>query len=133
VAFTAHLDKDITVLGVDQPVPFDNVTLNEGNAYDARHAQFRAPFNGTYQFFASLTNNAGYTLAASFMLNGSPVIKIRTANDNQFHTATNGLLLHMRKGDDLWVQHAHSISDSNRLYHGEGLLTTFSGYIVSKD
>lgn len=133
VAFTAHIDKDITTLGIDQPVPFDNVTLNEGNAYDSRHAQFRAPFNGTYQFYASLTSNAGYLLAAEFLLNGSPVINIRTGNDNQFHTATNGLVIHMNAGDDLWVQHAHSPSDSNRLFHGEGLLSTFSGYLVDKD
>lgn len=133
MAFTAHLDKDITVLGIDQAIPFDNVTLNAGNAYDARHAQFRAPFNGTYQFFATLTNNAGYQLAAQFMLNGSPVVKIRTANDNQFHTATNGMAIHMQAGDDLWVQHAHSITDSNRLYHGTGLYTTFSGYLITRD
>lgn len=133
LAFTAHLDKDISILGGDQFLPFDNVTLNLGNAYDGRHSQFRAPVDGTYEFHATLSTNAGYTLAADIMLNGNPVVKIRTGNDNQFNTANNAIVVHMMAGDDLWIQHDHDISDSNRLYYGEGFLTSFSGHLVARD
>lgn len=133
LAFTAHLDKDITVLGADQPIPFDNVSLNLGGAYDARHAQFRSPVAGTYTFHITLTTNAGYTLAAVVLLNGNPVVKIRTGNDNQFNTASNSVVLHMDAGDDLWIQHDHDISDSNRLFYGEGFLTSFTGHLISRD
>ncbi|XP_052778373.1 caprin-2-like [Mya arenaria] len=132
VAFTAHLDEDITVLGADQPIPFRNVTLNEGNAYDARHAEFRAPVNGTYQFYVTISTRAGYQVVADIMLNGTPVVKLRSGNDNQVNTVTNGVALNMKAGDDLWVQHDHSISDSNRLFKDEGLLTTFSGHLVNR-
>lgn len=127
------MDKDVGILGADQPLPFDNVTLNLGNAYDARHAQFRAPVDGIYEFHVTLSTNAGYTVAATVMLNARPVVNIRTGNPNQFNSATNAVVLHMTTGDDLWIQHSHNISDSNRLYYGEGYLTTFSGHLVARD
>ena len=133
LAFTAHLDKDITVLGANQAIPFDNVTLNLGGAYDGRHSQFRAPVAGTYEFHMTLSTNAGYQLAADVMLNGKPVVKIRTGNDNQFNTATNAVILHMNTGDDMWVQHSQNITDSNKLYYGEGFLTSYSGHLVARD
>jgi len=106
--------------------------LCAGNGYDVRHAQFRTPVNGIYQFYVSMATRSGYTVAVDIMLNGSPVVKMRTGNDNQFNTATNSIILKLSQGDDVWVEHDTSITDSNRLFHDEGKLSTFSGHLVSR-
>ena len=133
IAFNAHLSKNVATLGKDQPIPFDNVTLNSGSGYDKRHSQFRAPINGIYQFFVSLTTDAGYSLAADVLQNNQVVLKVRTGNSNQVNTAANEFLVHMNAGDDIWVQHSLNVTDSNSLFYDQGLFTTFSGYLVARD
>ncbi|KAH3880107.1 hypothetical protein DPMN_004020 [Dreissena polymorpha] len=66
------------------------------------------------------------------MLNGNPVVKLRTGNQNQVNSATTGVTLTLNAGDDVWVQHDHAIADSNRLFYDEGFLTTFTGHLVNK-
>ena len=132
VAFTAFLDKNVATFGAKQPLPFDNITLNSGNVYDPRHAAFTAPFDGVYQVFVTIATNAGYTLVVDILHNSTPITKLRTGNENQWHTATNGVIVHMRKGDDIWVEHS-ATGDSNRLYFGDGMITSFSGYLIHKD
>ena len=88
---------------------------------------FTAPFDGIYQVFVTIVSNAGYQLAVDILHNNVLLTKVRTGNQNQWHTATNGVMVHMRKGDDIWVQHS-ATADSNRLYVNEGMLTSFSVY-----
>ena len=132
MAFTAFLDKTINTFGAKQPLPFDNVTLDIGDVYDPRHAAFTAPFDGIYQVFVTLVSNAGIQLVVDILHNNVLLTKVRTGNENQWHTATNSVIVHMRKGDDIWVQHS-ATTDSNRLYVNEGMLTSFSGYLIHKD
>ena len=133
VAFTAFLNKNVLTFGIQQPVPFDNVTLNYGNAYDTRQEAFTAPVDGIYQVSVTIATNAGYTLVVDILHNRSLLAKLRTGNDNQWHTATNNIIVRMKKGDDIWVEHDKTTSDSNRLYYGSGMITTFSGYLVHRD
>ncbi|KAL4227029.1 hypothetical protein ACF0H5_015005 [Mactra antiquata] len=132
IAFTAHLNRDVKVFGVDQPYPFEEVTLNEGNGYDARHSQFRAPVAGLYRFVVTLATQSGYRVSADMMLNDKIIVKLQSGTSNYFSSATNGIYLQLNAGDDVWVQHDHSISDSNYLFQQEGLLSTFSGYLISR-
>lgn len=111
-------------------MPFDNVTLNLGNFYDTRHSTFTAPVDGIYQVYVTVATNAGYQLVVDILHNNNLLAKLRTGNANQWNTATNTVIARMKKGDDIWVQHDKTTSDSNRLYYGDGMITSFSGYRI---
>ena len=59
IAFSASLTSDISRLGVEQEIIFDQVHLNVGNNYDVRHGNFRAPVDGTYEFTVSMLAPGG--------------------------------------------------------------------------
>ncbi|CAG2204405.1 C1QL [Mytilus edulis] len=58
IAFTAALTHDIR-LGELQPVEYDKVISNIGNAFDARHGHFTAPVKGVYILSGSILNVKG--------------------------------------------------------------------------
>ena len=109
------------------------MTLNSGSGYDTRDAAFTAPVDGIYQIFVTIASNAGYKLVMDIMHNRTPLTKLRTGNENYWHSATNGVIVRMKKGDDIWVEHDRTTTDSNRLYYMDGMITSFSGYLIHKD
>ena len=54
VAFSAYLARDLDNLGLDQTVIFENVTLNEGNAYNPLVGTFHVLRAGLYFFTVTL-------------------------------------------------------------------------------
>lgn len=55
IAFTAALTHSLSLVEY-QPVIYDKVTSNIGNAFDARRCYFTAPVKGVYILSASILN-----------------------------------------------------------------------------
>ncbi|XP_067681029.1 uncharacterized protein [Haliotis asinina] len=62
VAFNVRLTHNLSGLGKDQIIRFDDVVLNKGNGYDARLGVFRCPQPGTYQLSISVGSFGGIQL-----------------------------------------------------------------------
>ena len=50
MAFTAYLNKQVSHLGINHPIPFDKVLINDGNAFNVNTGIFRRPNTGVYLF-----------------------------------------------------------------------------------
>ena len=73
IAFTAYSNSNSSVsVSVGNKVPYDAVTLNKGNAYDASTYVFTAPVAGVYWFSYSVWNNTSNTGRTGFYVNGTP-------------------------------------------------------------
>ncbi|KAK3609821.1 hypothetical protein CHS0354_029861 [Potamilus streckersoni] len=129
VAFNSFLSKNAANFGIQQPIYFDNITLNLGNGYDTRHGVFRAPRNGTYAFSTSVTTPASNQIAVEIVKNGEQLVQLRTLNDYMWSMATNVVNVYLTKGDDVWVRHS-AIGDANALSVDDGLYTSFSGFLI---
>lgn len=55
VTFTVGLTVEKS-FDANDPVIFDRVVTNIGNAYSTTTGKFVAPYNGTYEFFGNLMN-----------------------------------------------------------------------------
>ncbi|XP_063408914.1 uncharacterized protein LOC134692395 [Mytilus trossulus] len=106
VAFRAYTSKSISSLGAHQIVEYDNVPLNEGNAYDARHGHFIAPLNGVYLISFSVIAEPSKQIALDIVLNGNPIDDLfadgHGINIYTSHTKVFPVLL--KKGDMVWVR-----------------------------
>ena len=124
IAFTARLGKDIQ-LGQHQPVDFDVVITNQGNAYDARHGEFRAPVNGLYHFSATVMSLPGKPLYCQIVRNGAPLIWLHgIATNNGVGSADVNLVL--SAGDMVWVR-----KDDNAIpYTIHAIWSSFSGHLI---
>ena len=60
------------------------VITNIGNSYDARHGQFRAQANGTYEFSVALLMGPGYWAGLEIVRNGNPIAKVRSGDSQHY-------------------------------------------------
>ncbi|KAH3819207.1 hypothetical protein DPMN_120940, partial [Dreissena polymorpha] len=127
VAFSATLTNEITSLGTNQQVPFDKVLTNVGGAYDSRHGEFRAPYDGTYEFSVSLYMRGARWAGLEIVREGVAVSKVRTGDGSEYTMAGTTVTLALRAGQDVWVRHIDE-SDSNAI-DGE-TFPTFSGHLL---
>ncbi|XP_060591373.1 uncharacterized protein LOC132746284 [Ruditapes philippinarum] len=127
VAFTAHLSVDATELGKEHTIPFNQVLLNEGQAYDAITDTFICPVNGIYIFQSALMSDGEKVIQTEIVKNGVPIGRMYANGrsigyDQGFNSAT----IQCNKGDHVWVRvHNHfGTTVYNDLY------SSFSGHIL---
>ncbi|CAG2240493.1 C1QL [Mytilus edulis] len=106
VAFRAYTSKPISSLGAHQIVEYDNVPLNVGNAYDARHGHFISPLNGMYLFSFSVIAEPSNRIALWIVLNGNQIDAIFADGTGiNIHTSqTKVFPVLLKKGDMVWVR-----------------------------
>ena len=74
VAFTAHLSVDIVKeLGRQHTIPFDQVLLNEGQAFDTVTHVFICPVNGIYIFQSAVMSNYNEKIQTEMVKDGTPI------------------------------------------------------------
>ncbi|XP_060591374.1 uncharacterized protein LOC132746285 [Ruditapes philippinarum] len=106
VAFTAHVSVQVaTELGKEHTIPFDQVLLNEGRAYDAITNTFICPVNGIYIFQSALMSPYKEVIQTEILKNGVSVGRMYAnggsiAYDQGFNSAT----VQCNKGDHVWVR-----------------------------
>jgi hypothetical protein len=89
--------------GQKQGVIFNQVELNNGNAYNVLHGNFLAPINGTYLFVIYACSQVAHAIVLDLMLNGSSVNHVLAGDQNYHACNSNTLIIELKKGDDVYV------------------------------
>ncbi|XP_060569508.1 complement C1q-like protein 4 [Ruditapes philippinarum] len=129
VAFSATLNKlNVGHIGVHQNIVFSDVITNIGNGYNNHHGVFVAPVSGLYMFSTTLLSGKNVEFAASIEINGSDVVRMyERGTDNRHGSATQIVIVHLSKGDDVSVQ---SLS-ADHTYWGDKYCS-FSGVLLQQ-
>ncbi|XP_045187629.2 cerebellin-2-like [Mercenaria mercenaria] len=106
VAFSATLNRaNIEHIGVHQNIVFSDVITNIGNGYNNHHGLFIAPVSGLYMFSTTLLSGPNVEYSAAIEINGSDVVKMfERGTDNRHGSATQTVVVQLKKGDDVAVQ-----------------------------
>lgn len=112
----------------NQPIPFMNVIYNLQGNYNPMTGIYTAPVNGTYIFSFHLAV-ANKPLKVGLFRNLFPVIRTTEANNQA--TASQSVVLHLFRGDQLWLQVKNAVT--NGIYTDAESSSTFSGYLLYPD
>ncbi|XP_045168767.2 caprin-2-like [Mercenaria mercenaria] len=125
-AFTARLSAHIEKLGKNQPIIFDNIVTNIGQAYSETSGKFTAPKDGVYYFIATVLSFSGQQLRTEIVRNGQFMVKMYSY-DKAHEQGTSGVVLHLNASDEVWVRHYMGTEGENVYgYHW----STFSGFQI---
>ncbi|XP_061733813.1 inner ear-specific collagen [Nerophis ophidion] len=112
----------------DAPVVFGFVVSNVQGSYDPTSGFYTAPINGTYVFNYHLTVHEK-VLKVGLFHNFEPIVK--TTEPNVFGTTSHSVVLHLARGDKVWIQVKDNLS--NGMYAGGEAASTFSGFLLHPD
>ncbi|KAL4224121.1 hypothetical protein ACF0H5_017574 [Mactra antiquata] len=128
-AFTAVLDHNVAQSGIEQTVIFNKILLNDGNAYNSHTGIFTVPVDGMYMFYLAFASGyAPHRLWMHIVVDGSEKVSgvADTLQTNHDAQGTNLALLHLRKGDSVWV----TTYFTSAFIYGLHGFTTFSGMLM---
>lgn len=125
-AFSACLEVRFPV--IHWPVPFPRVLTNAQSHFNPYLGMYTAPVNGTYIFSFHLSV-AMKSLKVGLFLNYFPVVKMTEVNN--YATASQTSILHLTKGDQLWLQ--VKSEETNGMFVDEESSSCFSGYLLYPD
>lgn len=128
VAFSATINQaHVDSIGLHQNIVFSDVITNIGNAYNNHHGVFIAPVSGLYMFSATLLSSQNAELAAAIEINGTDAVRMfEKGADGRHGSASQTIIIKLRKGDDVSIQSVFSDSHS---YWGDKY-TSFSGVLL---
>ena len=108
-------------------VKFSHVYTNEGGAYNASTGDFTVPVTGTY-FFAHTASawSQHYVSNSRLIVDGRSINYVYTGFLRNFNPATGHAVLHLVKGQRVWVASAGTSQF-------EDTLSFFSGFLVNPD
>ena len=130
VAFTAYLDKSLSHLGINHPIPFDKVMLNEGNAFNPHTGMFQCPQSGVYLFSFTIESHNAYVIVAKLVVDGNNQLDaITDGSGGHYQTASTTAIVRVTSGQSVWVATYHNndvtLFDSDRFRY-----TSFSGVLL---
>ncbi|CAN0429594.1 unnamed protein product [Lampetra planeri] len=130
VAFSAARTVNFTPGILDQPIVFDLIISNLGEAFDVTTGRFLCPSNGTYVFIFHILKLAVNVPLYINLMRNDEVLVSAYANDGapDHETASNHAVLQLVTGDNIWLRvHRGTIYGSSWKY------STFSGYLLYLD
>ena len=115
-------------------IQFDNVGVNEGNAFDSQQGIFKAPVEGTYVFSWSLQIKPHKSLETEIAVNDEAKGRLLASADMLWHTDGFGsqiVVLRLHKGDRVNVRIGGDFFGRaiKGFLLGQGS-TTFSGWLL---
>ncbi|KAK3590479.1 hypothetical protein CHS0354_015646 [Potamilus streckersoni] len=114
VAFTAFLDHPLTGLAVGMAIRFSGTLLNDGNGYNIYTGIFTVPVEGTYLFTFSIVRINANQLVAKLVVDGAGMVDAIAdpAVGLHEHQGTNAAIIHLKKGQSVWIEAFHLESDT---------------------
>ncbi|XP_062597453.1 heavy metal-binding protein HIP-like, partial [Saccostrea cucullata] len=107
IAFHSRLSKAQVNLANNAVVVFKKVTLNHGNAYDAKTGIFTAPEDGIYSFTWIILTQAGKMFNTDIVLN-SNIIGYNHADgvsgSSSYSSGSSTAIIKMKKNDKVWIR-----------------------------
>ncbi|XP_060586208.1 heavy metal-binding protein HIP-like [Ruditapes philippinarum] len=129
VAFFATLNNHLNHLSANQPIAFDNVVTNIGNAYNNHFGSFIAPVPGTYVFSATLFSHYHTNYHANFVKNGQMITRMYVSGgEGGYDTTSQTIVLDLVKGDDVGIQNI----DADKPIYGFNY-SMFSGFLLQEN
>ncbi|KAG7486574.1 complement C1q 4 [Solea senegalensis] len=135
IAFTASMSPRTNCFGPfnrNSPIPYDVITLNQGDGYNAALGTFTAPRSALYSFSFSVYSKVGVVgkklyYKVQLMQNGKAVASTWEDNwEDSEDSSTQTVLLSLQKGGQVYVELL-----SGRQLCGSGIgLNTFSGALI---
>ena len=126
VAFTAVKVTDQTNVGINQNILFEQVVLNEGNAFHPHTGVFIAPRSGIYCFHASvMARPQTNPFHAAISHNGVDVVLMHGEGTAYDHS-TAIVVIRVQAGEDVWVRNTGYVTGNIVGY----LYGSFSGYLL---
>ncbi|CAC5408411.1 C1QL [Mytilus coruscus] len=125
IVFFAFLKNDLYAVG-SEVLKFADVRINKGGAFNPSTGVFTAPKQGNYQMSCTIMGFAGHEFFYLVMKNGSVYSYGTTSSGGHFNTETSLILMNLRKGDRVYIQHRHIAS---RVHANKN--SYFSGYLIS--
>lgn len=125
VAFFAFLKNDLYAVG-NEVLKFADVRINKGGAFNPSRGVFTAPKQGIYQMSCTIMGFAGHEFFYLVMKNGSVYSYGTTSSGGHFNTETSLILMNLKKGDRVYIQHRHIAA---RIHANKN--SYFSGYLIS--
>ncbi|XP_045187626.2 uncharacterized protein LOC123545367 [Mercenaria mercenaria] len=128
VAFYVVLSTDVADLGDDQTIPFDQVILDEGNAFGTVFHAFACPVTGVYLFRSALMCEANSHIETEVVKDGFPFFRMYSSGiktSYQYDQGFNAGITKCEMNQRVWVRVNGNLGTSVR-----HLFTTFSGYLL---
>jgi len=109
VAFLALLSSDLHHEGNNQPIVFDRVVTNVGNAYNPHVGSFTAPVSGIYVFSVSLLSMPGHITYCQWVKNNEFISKIfiHAPGAGLNESTSQTVVVQLTKGDDVTLRNMH--------------------------
>nr|XP_028601690.1 caprin-2 isoform X10 [Podarcis muralis] len=129
-AFSASRTSNFTPGTLDQPITFDSLLHNLGEAFNIHLGRFSCPVNGTYVFLFSMLKLAVNVPLYVNLMKNEEILVSAYANDGapDHETASNHAVLQLFQGDQIWLRlHRGAIYGSSWKY------STFSGFVLYQD
>ncbi|XP_076071725.1 complement C1q-like protein 4 [Mytilus galloprovincialis] len=129
VAFSAYINHSVDKLVHGAVIPFERVTMNEGNAFNGGTGIFTCPKSGLYLFMWNVMVDQGHQTQISFVVNGATrrwSYAVATAINAGYQNAANHDIVRLNEGDKVWVADDYASGEIHP-HH-----TTFSGVLLSQ-
>ena len=134
VAFTAYLDKKISHLGINHPIPFDKVLINDGNALNVHTGIFLCPQSGVYLFTFNIESvDSRGLIVVKLVIDGVNQLDA-TASAPSGATRTDAMggntaIVRVTAGQSVWVA-TYDQNDVELWNAGVFRYTSFSGVFL---
>ncbi|XP_055956014.1 cerebellin-3 [Patella vulgata] len=126
VSFSARVRDNKSFLGPTAAIVFDEIVVNNGDAYDPYTGVFTAPVDGVYHFASTVLSGFNSTIETMLMVNGEEVGRMFSGAFLSRGSGTNNVLVNLKEADEVSVNVFYGNGD-----YVHGLWSTFMGYLIN--
>ena len=122
--------RELANLGAGQPIVFDSVITNIGNAYDSMTGVFTTPVRAVYVFEMTLMTDPGCYQYLELVQNDKHVIWNYGQATGQLDSSSRTVTIELAKGAKVWIRTQKSATHGSGKVHGN-CFSTFSGWLYT--
>ncbi|XP_053393543.1 heavy metal-binding protein HIP-like [Mercenaria mercenaria] len=132
IVFSSYLDHNVQNLGIDHPIVYNRIIINEGSAYNEHSGMFTCPVDGIYGFYFSVSTQDVHQIVAKLVVDSVNEVDgvSDTMHDNHEAQGGNFVFVSLTKGQQVWVANYrwtyHSMQETD-IYR----FSTFSGFLLN--
>ncbi|KAK3587730.1 hypothetical protein CHS0354_042686 [Potamilus streckersoni] len=108
-------------------LPFDVVSVNDGNGFDSNLKSFICPVTGIYFFTATITGYI-HKFECYIVIDGEEKAVISTGDGPSFEQASSSVVSHCSKGQRVYI---FTYNAATAIGYASGRFTVFSGFLIT--
>ncbi|XP_053390687.1 complement C1q-like protein 3 [Mercenaria mercenaria] len=131
VAFSAFVDHNIYHLGVDQPIPYNNIITNIGNGFSQYTHVFTCPVTGLYMFTFTVCTDDFSQFIAKLVVDNQNIVGAVSELSSKYREiqGSNTAVIQVSKGQSVWVSFIGSADNTIRS-DDDYRFAAFSGFLI---